>query len=248
MDEFLAINRWTHIVFGFLGLVAFWIPVFTRKGGAVHRWAGKVFRYSAMVVLAGAGLAVVLHGAASLIAGVGVADQLEGFSFLLFLGYLALVTGVALSHGIAVLGAKRDLTSLNTPYRSFSAWLAIAASGFLIGWALYWRPENAIILYALSPLGISTGIDILRVIRGRKQEPGLWKLEHLGAMLGCGIAFHTAFAVFGSNRLFTFGLDGVWMVLPWVLPAAIGIPATALMTRYYRNRYRRRLERSRAAA
>ena len=56
-------------------------------------------------------------------------------------------------------------------------------------------------------------------------------------MIGAGIAFHTAFAVFGSSRLFDIGLTGWIAVIPWVLPAAIGIPATILWTRHYRRKF-----------
>lgn len=47
-----------------------------------------------------------------------------------------------------------------------------------------------------------------------------------------------AFIVFGAQRLFDYSsaLGGlVW--LPWVLPAAIGIPASIIWTRYYRRKF-----------
>jgi hypothetical protein len=55
-------------------------------------------------------------------------------------------------------------------------------------------------------------------------------------MIGAGIAFHTAFAVFGARQLFQLSPQGWAAVLPWVLPAAVGIPAIAVWTRYYRWR------------
>ena len=236
MDMFLDINRWTHIVVGFVGLAAFWVPVFARKGGPAHRAAGKVFRYSAMIVVSAAGLAVVLHCLRALIEGHSVSAHPAGWSFLVFLGYLALVTGGILSHGFGVLREKRDLTALNTPYRRGTAWAMIGSSIFIIGWGLYWQPPNAILLYALSPIGIGNGLGILAVLDGRRAGPGQWKLEHLNALLGCGIAFHTAFAVFGMSRFLPVQLPGAWQVLPWILPAAIGIPASIIWTRYYRRR------------
>lgn len=235
METFLDLNRWLHIVAGFIGLAAFWVPLAVTKGGRVHRRAGTVFRYSAMVVVTAAGLAVVLNVARALFGGASVADNPEGWSFLVFLGYLALVTGGILSHGIGVLRHKRDPAGLDNLYRRSTAWSMIAASVFIIGWALYWRPENAILLYALSPIGVTNGMGILAVLDGRRNEPGLWKIEHLNALLGCGIAFHTAFAVFGINRFLPFELPGLWQVLPWILPAAIGLPASMLLTRYYRR-------------
>lgn len=235
MEAFLEFNRWMHIVGGFIGLAAFWVPLLVRKGGRVHRRAGSVFRYSAMVVITAAGLSVSLNVLRVALTGTSIADNPEGWSFLVFLGYLALVTGGILSHGIAVLRHKRDLAALDTQYRRLIAACLIGASAFIVGWALYWRPDNAIVLLALSPLGVVNGYQMLRLMRARRLKPMQWKTEHLGAMIGCGIAFHTAFAVFGMTRIAALDLPGVWQVVPWILPAAIGIPATSLLTRHYRR-------------
>jgi hypothetical protein len=59
----------------------------------------------------------------------------------------------------------------------------------------------------------------------------------MNAMIGTGIAFHTAFAVFGSGRLFDLGLEGWVAVIPWILPALIGIPAVAIWTRHYQRKF-----------
>ena len=59
----------------------------------------------------------------------------------------------------------------------------------------------------------------------------------MGATLGAGIAFHTAFAVFGMRRFVDLSNAGLLSILPWVLPAAIGIPATSLWQRHYRRKF-----------
>ena len=59
-------------------------------------------------------------------------------------------------------------------------------------------------------------------------------------MLGGGIAFHTAFAVFGGARLFDLGLEGGLAVIPWVLPALIGVPAIAIWVRHYKKEFAKR--------
>jgi len=236
MSLLLDINRWIHVIFGFLGLAAFWVPILTRKGGKHHRRFGRVFRYSAMVVITAAGISVTLNLLRLLLAGQSPAQNPSGWAFLVFLGYLALVTGVMLSHGLAVLAAKRDLRQLNTGYRHLIAWLSIAGSVFIVGWALYWQPPNAVLLYALSPLGIANGVGMLKLYQMPPDDPKTWLYEHLGAMLGTGIAFHTAFAVFGVNRLLQFELPGMLMVIPWLLPAALGIPASMLWKRHYRRK------------
>lgn len=236
MSYLLDLNRWIHVIFGFIGLAAFWVPILTRKGGQQHRRFGRVFRYSAMVVITAAGITVTLNLLRLLLAGQSPAVNPVGWAILVFLGYLALVTGVMLSHGLAVLAEKRDLRQLNSSYRLVIAWLSIAGSFFIIGWALYWQPPNAVLLYALSPLGIAIGVGMLKLYRMPPDDPKTWLYEHIGAMLGTGIAFHTAFAVFGVNRLLQFELPGLLMVIPWLLPTALGIPASILWKRHYRRK------------
>ncbi|MEM1081176.1 MAG: hypothetical protein AAGH65_06300, partial [Pseudomonadota bacterium] len=203
----------------------------------IHRWAGRVFRYSAMVVLGAAGIAVMLNAVRALfVHRLSIADNPEQWAFLLFLGYLALVTGVMLSHGIAVLRSKQDLSKLHTPYRILSAWSAMVSSVLIIAFALFYRPDNAILLYALSPLGLLNGRGILKVIAQQATNgPREWLIEHLGALLGCGVAFHTAFAVFGMNHFLPVQLSGGWAVIPWILPTLIGVPASILWARKYRQ-------------
>ena len=59
----------------------------------------------------------------------------------------------------------------------------------------------------------------------------------MGSMLGCGIAFHTAFIVFGAQRLWAYELAGPLAVVPWLLPTVIGIPAIVIRTGYYRRKF-----------
>jgi hypothetical protein len=56
-------------------------------------------------------------------------------------------------------------------------------------------------------------------------------------MLGGGIAFHTAFLVLGAGRMFGLQLDGMAAVVPWLLPTLIGVPASAIWTRYYKRKF-----------
>ena len=64
-----------------------------------------------------------------------------------------------------------------------------------------------------------------------------WFYSHLGSMLGGGIAFHTAFIVFGAQSLWPWELAGPLAVAPWILPTVVGIPAIVVRTRYYRRKF-----------
>jgi hypothetical protein len=168
---------------------------------------------------------------------VGPADEPVLYSFIIFLGYLTFVTFVTVRHGMAVLKHKRDPASLQTNLNKALAIGAILASISLILYALLLSPPTKILLLALSPIGLGTGMGNLRYMRSGTPTKRGWMYEHLGAMLGSGIAFHTAFAVFGSTRLFDIGLTGWIAVIPWVAPAAIGIPAIVIWTRHYRLKF-----------
>jgi hypothetical protein len=61
--------------------------------------------------------------------------------------------------------------------------------------------------------------------------------EHMTAMLGAGVAFHTAFAVFGLGRLFGLAPQGAWWFLPWIVPAAVGVPTVIAWNVASRRRY-----------
>ncbi|MCE2540753.1 MAG: hypothetical protein J4G16_10285, partial [Acidobacteria bacterium] len=81
-----------HVVTGFIGLAAFWIPVFARKGGPLHVRAGRVYAYCAYVVT----LSAVTASAGQVVSyqaqGIAFADRPELYGFAVFLGYLGMVT------------------------------------------------------------------------------------------------------------------------------------------------------------
>ena len=59
-----------------------------------------------------------------------------------------------------------------------------------------------------------------------------WIVEHLDGMLGAGIAFHTAFLVFGASRFMDPLFAGSPLqLIPWILPTLIGVPAGAIWKR-----------------
>jgi hypothetical protein len=57
-------------------------------------------------------------------------------------------------------------------------------------------------------------------------------------LIGAGIAFHTAFAVFGMSRMFDIGLTGALAVIPRILPSIIGIPASIIWSRHYQKKFK----------
>lgn len=228
-----------HVAAGFVGLAAFWIPVFARKGGRVHVQAGRVYAWCAYVVTVSAVVASAGRIAALQAQGIGVADRPEPYGFALFLGYLGVVTFATVRHAMRVVATRQSPERLRTPFHQALAWVSIAGSGAVIVFALAAWSDISPILLGLSPIGLFTGPGMLRMMRRPRGRRMGWFYSHLGSMLGGGIAFHTAFAVFGAQRLWDYDLAGPLAVVPWILPTAVGIPAIVVWTRYYRRRFER---------
>jgi hypothetical protein len=59
--------------------------------------------------------------------------------------------------------------------------------------------------------------------------------KHVEQMFGTGIAFHTAFAVFGFARLSGIQFEGPLALAPWIVPPAIGFVATSFYVKGLRR-------------
>ena len=234
METLHEILRYTHITGGFIGLFLFWIPIFSKKGGKLHRQMGKYWGWLARLVVISALAGLFLYIPEIIEKNVSA----NNYAFLLFLGYLSIVTYIVISYGVAVLNSKADPSSLNTPYWMVMIGLSFSASIFIIAFALIIKPNSMAVLLALSPIGLTTGYGMMKYIKGKHASKKQWLYEHLGSMLGAGIAFHTAFAVFGITRLFDIGLEGMVAVIPWILPAIIGIPAQIIWKRHYQKKFK----------
>lgn len=235
---------WIHVASGIVGLAAFWTPAFARKGGVTHVRVGRVF-YQATCVLAVTGILMALGflvdplGVKPLSQEVSperaaaIAGQIRlNAPFLL---YLVFITFGPVYHGVRVLETRGAPERLRTPFHTALHVGMIAAAAGMIVLGLWSRQP---VFAALSPIGFLTGTGNLRYARRPLPTRMAWWYEHMGAMLGGGIAFHTAFMVLGAGRLLGFQLTGFAAVIPWVVPSIIGIPATAVWVRYYQRKFR----------
>ena len=236
MELLREISRWSHVIFGFVGLMAFWFPVFARKGGSLHRKAGTVFVLCGYAVTASAAVSCVLIAAA--VIGPGLVEQNRStLALVVFLAYLAWVTFVTLRYSVGVLKTKKAPTELDTPVFRFLAYSVMLSSVLIIAFAVVFPSSSSVLLYALSPIGILTGLPMLKYMRGDVDSPRAWFYEHMTATFGAGIAFHTAFAVFGAQRIFAMPSAGPAAVVPWILPTLLGVPAIHFWKRYYQKKF-----------
>lgn len=237
MDIIFDTTRWIHIAIGFTGLVAFWIPAAARKGGAVHVRAGRVFEWAAYIVAGTAVLNALGRLGLALARGARLEGNEAAFGFAIFLAYLGIVTLASTRHAVRAVRTKGDWEAMRTPAHTGLAALSILGSLVVLAYALAVWSEVSIVLLALSPIGIAGGWEMLSQVRDPPDERMSWFYVHMGNMIGAGIAFHTAFLVFGSARFIPFELPGLWRIVPWILPAAIGVPASRILETRYRRRF-----------
>ncbi len=241
-----SVLRVFHISLGFLGLAAFWAPVFAKKGGKVHVNAGKVFTASAYVVaLTALGSCCWALAHPSSFTGRAVTwskiptDQVM---FVAILGLLAIFLLQNVETGLRVLRTRRQpeqyasqrLQSVNGLQALVSADVLLFGAYHLIRGRgpLFWIPVG------LGFLGLQDFRENRRFLAHPRPTPMAWWYKHMECMLGSGIAFHTAFLVFGAWSLFGGSLiEGSWSLLPWVLPTAVGLPAAHFWTRYYKRKF-----------
>lgn len=232
-----------HAASGLVGLIAFWVPAIARKGGPTHTRTGRLFfRATCAVAVTGMAMAALLLAdplgikaagetltpeRAALVAG-------EVRTFVPFLLYLVLITFTPAYHGKRVLETRAAPATLRTPFHTAVNAAAIAASAGLL--ALGIRTGTPVFA-ALSPIGFLIGWGALRFARRPYPTPMAWWYEHMESMIGGGVAFHTAFLVLGAGRLLGIQITGPAAVIPWLLPAIIGIPVSAIWVRYYRRRF-----------
>ena len=163
--------------------------------------------------------------------------DLYGFAF--FRGYLGIATFASVKHSVRVMQTRRQPEQIRTPLHQALGWVSMAGSGGGVTFALAAWSGVSPILLALSPVGIAVGSDIRSFTTRPAWEHMGWWYGHMGAMIGGGVAFHTAFTVFGAQRLWDYELAGALAVLPWILPALIGIPGSVIWTAYDRRKFAR---------
>ena len=87
------------------------------------------------------------------------------------------------------------------------------------------------IVFLIVPIGLIVGLRNMHYASRTSATPDEYRREHLTSLLTAGITLHTAFLVFGSSRSLGLHLPGMLQLLPWVLPALVGLPVIAWLRR-----------------
>lgn len=242
---FHALLRTLHIGAGAVTLVLFWIPLAARKGSLVHRAAGWGFMTAAAFSTATALVSCLWLvadpvGFAGGAAAASPADRWWLRFFGALLGALACYTIPPLVLAVVVVRSRARPEALTTlAIRALALVPAAAGSGlvlFAAAWVGAAGPSlEALAAAAVGTLGLKATRDLRRFLARPALSPLEWRVRHVEFTLTCGIAFHTAFSVFGLSRIFPGVFAGPWQVVAWLLPAAVGLPVMAVWMRRERS-------------
>lgn len=233
-----------HVLAGIIAIATFWLPALARKGGPLHKQVGRYYSYAMYSVAVTALLicSVRLLSPLSLlppewtdatparITRFVEQSRMSGS----FLGVLALLVFANVRHGLLVLAAKAERRELRAPSHLLllSLLFAAGAIGTVVG-----VTKGFMLLQIFGPLALLNAVDMLRYSFKSVLSPRQWVLEHLGNLLGAGIATHTAVLVFGAARIVNDWIPRGYELLPWVAPGIVGLIATQIYRRQYQKRF-----------
>lgn len=208
-----------HVGIGALALGSFWTAGLSRKGSLAHVAAGKIYLLAMTVVLVSAlplAIRLLLRGAGD---------------FGWFLLYLLVITSTSVWTGWRAIRDKRDYARFIGPvYRVLAVLNLIGGAAVFALGVIGTRP----ILIAFSFIGLLGGVAMLRAVRsGKPDSPRWWMRQHIGAMLGNGIATHIAFLSIGLPKLLPMLAGPALQNVAWFGPLAVAIAARVLLGRKY---------------
>jgi len=221
-----------HIGLGVIALLLFWLPMLSRKGSSLHRSSGRYYGHI-MKAVAISGLVMTsmvwfdpvgIKGAGLMVDGQIPQRKLDFFMMLnLFLFLLSLLTWVTIRHATGSLLCKQNRAVLKHWSYQGPVWLLVVVAPYA-AWQGFLFNMPLVMVFA--GISLVTSFSILAYLHTKTVTANRWLIEHASAMIGSGIAAYTAFFAFGGRTLFAELLTGHWMMLPWLLPSLIGVPAT----------------------
>ncbi|NMP17473.1 hypothetical protein [Thalassotalea sp. Y01] len=232
---------YTHIIAGSIALIVFWLPALNRKGSNQHKKIGRIY-LTIMYLLSISGVVMSLMVLVDPMAIRQQAPQSSGEQALSFIEQQRMVALFLLTLSILVLSNARqgylsvkyksDLTQLRTPtHVALIVSLPIVSAVLMYIGILTMQP--LFLIFAV--VGLGNGIGMIRFVMQRQHQSKDWLICHLNNLIGTGIGIYTAFFAFGARQFLSQLLPGLWMLVPWILPAVIGIVVTRRLTKRYQQ-------------
>ena len=146
--------------------------------------------------------------------------------------YVLLIIVAPVQHGVAVVAAGPAPVRVRSRTHAALTLGAMAGSLAIFPAALLWERWLFLIV---APIGLAVGLRQLKYATRRAATRQEWEREHLTSMLTAGVTLHTALLVFGATRTLSLALHGPLVLLPWCLPAIVGLPLILWLRRTWRR-------------
>ncbi len=206
-----------HVAAGFTSFVLAPVALATAKGGKQHKRWGMVYLW-AMGFVAATALPMALYRP------------------VLFLALVAVFSFYAAFSGYRVLKLK-DLARGGSakPIDWFAALFTFSSSACLAVFGIFrpaWVQHFGVIAVVFGVIGMRLAVTEMYKFVRKPTEKMFWWYTHLGNFIGSYIAAWTAFSAVTVGPYFHTANIFVWL---W--PTAIGVPAIALTTGYYKRKF-----------
>ena len=234
-----------HILLGAVGLVSFWLPALTRKGGKLHRKAGWFYVWAMLGMVVTAGLLSLMLMTLPLAihpvkAGLTVAQIARHATQTraggAFFGYISLLTFTAGWTGLRVLRAKKGISGMRTPFNiGLNVVNVVAGLG-----GIYMGLQMGQPLFVIfGAIAFGPALVFLNRLRRNREAKMYWWMEHISGMFTTGMAAYTGFFVNGGSRLLSalFAHAPGLQYIPWIAPTLIGTFCIIYLRRVYRRKF-----------
>ena len=207
-----------HIVTGAIGLVAFWIPVLSQKGGGRHVLFGRIFTICMLLT----GTIAVGISSSTLLAPLAthpafpdavLVESIFGWMML----YLAILTINLAWFGWLAAINKRD-HGKNWEWRNLllQVLVLITAANCLVRGLMI----DQVLMIGISFVGFATVATNMWFLVKSSPGPMDWLLEHIKSLVGAGISVYTAFLAFGAVRYMP---EAALSPVLWAIPLVTGV-------------------------
>ena len=220
-----------HIVTGAIGLVAFWIPVLSQKGGNRHVLFGRIFTICMLLtgtIAVGISSSTLLAPLAThpTIPDAVLVESIFGWMML----YLAILTINLAWFGWLAAINKRD-HGKNWEWRNLLLQLLvlIAAANCLVRGLMI----DQVLMIGISFVGFATVTTNMWFLVKSNPGPMDWLLEHIKSLVGAGISVYTAFLAFGAVRYMP---EAALSPVLWAIPLVTGVSIIVYQQRKVKRR------------
>lgn len=238
------LSLYVHILLGIVALVAFWLPVASRKGSHFHRQAGKLFAVC-MWTIAISGIImctivwidpIAIRFPKQSIAPEKIGQLIQRHRFMSeFLMLLSILVLVSVKHATLVLKARDNRQRL----KSWHHLSLNSALGIMAVIVLQTGLASNFHLYTIfGGIGLLASAGNFHYIFKPQLKQREWVIEHMSSMIGAGIGVYTAFFAVGGRHILNELLTGNWLLIPWTVPSIIGTLAIVIYKKKYEKQFR----------